>query len=279
MRLIRNRIFGTWSHVDALRAVSQLGNLNYFTIRQCGDHRLAVDPSDLVIGRCVLATGNWQRAETERAIEFLHGQGMLRENAAFIDVGANIGTQSIYALLSGRFGRVLAIEPSPTHFDLCNVNMALNGFSDRAVCRNKAAGARAERLVLELNATNKGDNRLTDRTSAKSVGVDVETLDAILETEGMTAGEIGLVWIDVQGHEPFVIDGMARVLEAGIPQVIEFNPHLYGQEGRQRFVEKLAAHYDGFVDIGAESPSIQPFDTLARRTNPADILVVRKAIP
>jgi hypothetical protein len=47
------------------------------------------------------------------------------------------------------------------------------------------------------------------------------TLDALLEAEGLSAAEVGMVWIDVQGHELAVLRGARSLLAEHIPVVVE----------------------------------------------------------
>lgn len=277
LRRMRDARNGRLREVEMIEAARLLGQWDMLVVRRCGDHVIALDPSDRVIADSVLRSGQWQRADTERAIAILRRNGLLRQEALFVDVGANIGTQTVYAMLSGAFAGAVAFEPAPALGEICRMNMALNGLADRVDCHGVAAGARAERLYLDLDPVNMGDNRLSDRPGTRAVAVPVEPLDLFLEAQDIAAGDLGLVWIDVQGHEPEVIEGMPRILEAGVPLVIEFNAADYGVEGVDRFASGLSSHYDGFFAIGDDEPVLQPFERLGEVEQFIDILVVRMA--
>ena len=274
-RWIEQRHVPRYLSIDMLW--SKLAVEGYVLVRKCGDHRIAFDPSDQVIGRALILNGDWQRGDSERAIGFLSANGMLAPDGVFVDVGANICTQSVYASLSGRFARVLALEPSPAEFELLGINVRLNGLTGTVDCRQVAVGAKASSMALALNAVNRGDHRLVEEPGANCVAVNVLPLDAILEGEGIDAAEVGLVWIDVQGHEPQVCEGMPRVLAAGVPLVIEFNVEDYGEAGTRAFAGHLAQHYDSFVDIADESLVVRRVPDLAMLPRVADVLVFRSA--
>jgi FkbM family methyltransferase len=248
----------------------------YIFIRPAGDHRIALSPSDKVIGASLLSGGDWFRAETTWAIEFLAGRNLMPPGSVFVDVGANIGTQSVYAMLSGRFDRVLALEPASAQFDLLRLNAFLSNFQERIACRQVAAGACSETLALVLNPTNQGDNWLSRDARPEVEKVPVEPLDAILKAENILPTEIGLVWIDVQGHELAVSAGMSSVLHASVPLVVEFNSDRYGPEGTLRFIQLLEQHYDRFIDLTAADRTTRCLDHLNHVRAGADVLVYRE---
>lgn len=265
---------------DIRRAVQArfdvLAGEGYIFIRPAGDHRIAVFPSDKVIGATLLSSGDWFRAQTTWAIEFLASRNLLPPSPVFVDVGANIGTQSLYAMLSGRFDRVLALEPASAQFDLLRLNAFLGNFQERIACRRVAAGSGSETLPLVLNPTNQGDNRLSRNAGPEVAKVPVEPLDAILAAENILPAEIGLVWIDVQGHEPEVSEGMSTVLHASVPLVVEFNSDQYGPEGTLRFIRLLEQHYDRCIDITAADRTTHSLDHLNHVRAGADVLLYRE---
>ena len=63
-----------------------------------GDHHLAFEPNDQFIGASIDHTGGWFRQESQCVFDALPVSGKV-----FVDVGANIGTQSVYALMFGGF--------------------------------------------------------------------------------------------------------------------------------------------------------------------------------
>ena len=95
-----------------------------------------------VVGSWLIWHGGWQRREIITAVELLSAAGRLSRDTVFVDVGAHIGTHTVYALRTGRFARAVAFEPAPRNARLLAMNLELNGLAGTAVGRiRKAAGA------------------------------------------------------------------------------------------------------------------------------------------
>ena len=67
-------------------------------------------------------------------------------------------------------------------------------------------------------------------TVGSSVQVPVETADAILAQAGIPPEEVALVWMDIEGHEPKALEGMAGLLKAAPPLYFEYAPVRYSDE-------------------------------------------------
>src|SRR5262249_58267278 len=109
-----------------------------------------------VVGAGLRGEGGWQRGEIDTAVEVLSAAQRLPANAVFVDVGAHIGTHTIYALRTGRFARAIAFEPAPRNADLLVRNLEANGLSQAAVVVPQAAGAAPGAAVLHLHPRNTG---------------------------------------------------------------------------------------------------------------------------
>ena len=142
----------------ALRQVftNALAARGHLVLCELGDVRFFVDPSDRVVGAWLMWHGGWQRREIDTAVDLLRAAGRLHDDAVFIDVGAHIGTHTIYALRSGRFTRAIAFEPEPRNARLLAMNLEVNGLSQAAIVVRKAAGATAGNALLHLHPRNTG---------------------------------------------------------------------------------------------------------------------------
>src|SRR6516162_5398259 len=78
--------------------MNALAARGHLVLCELGDVRFFVDPSDRVVGAWLMWHGGWQRREIDAAVEVLSAAQRLPANAVFVDVGAHIGTHTIYAL-------------------------------------------------------------------------------------------------------------------------------------------------------------------------------------
>src|SRR5207253_634195 len=60
--------------------------------------------------------------------------------------------------------------------------------------------------------------------SSGLVTVACRRLDSIVSEHGLAIDDIGLIWIDAQGHEAQVLSGATAAMEAGVPTVLEYTP-------------------------------------------------------
>jgi FkbM family methyltransferase len=130
-----------------------------------------------------------------------------------VDIGANIGHMTgLMALQAGTHGRVLAFEPHREIFTelAANVERWRRDTADLAsidlhrVAVTSVAGERVLRVGPEF-ATNRGTARLDN--SVAGMTVRAETLDKF-----MGQADIGVLKVDVEGHELEVFKGSVNLL-------------------------------------------------------------------
>ncbi len=104
-----------------------------------------------------------------------------------------------------------------------------------------------------------------------------------LAAEGVfDPAELGLVLIDVEGHEPHVLDGGESVFGNGVPLIVELNPKLLGLGGRTAdFGPQLARYYTHVLDLrdrGAEFVPVAEVPALIERYEgkSTDLLAVKR---
>jgi FkbM family methyltransferase len=215
---------------------------HYAIVVDCGDHRLAFDPKDRVIGASVVHWGGWFRRETQSVFDALPEKGKV-----FVDVGANIGTQTVYALMFGGFERAICFEPHPKNAALLRANLALNDLTGRATIVEAAAGARDGRATLSVALENGGGHSLAFERGSESIEVNVVTVEATLAGLGVERDALGLAWIDVEGFESEVLAGWPSL--PGIPLMVECRPFL------ANFPKNVLSHYRRWARIqGADEP-------------------------
>jgi FkbM family methyltransferase len=189
-----------------------------------GDHSFFVDPRDQMIAFKLLSGHGWQRADVESAIAATLENGVLQPNKWFIDVGANIGTQTVYAMRTGKFCGVVAVEPEPHNLDLLRRNVAINGLTGKVHVVAAAASSDNAKATLTRDRQNFGAHSIRPNwsdTPGTDVTVDTRTIDDILLSLDIGPEDVGLVWIDVEGHEIEALRGMQRLRAAQVPIVSE----------------------------------------------------------
>jgi FkbM family methyltransferase len=217
----------------------------------------------------------WQRGEIEQMTEILSAAGRLPREAVFVDAGANIGTHTAYALQSGRFMRGVACEPEPKNLRLLEMNMAANGLTSRVRIVPKALGAQAGSALLHLHPRNKGAHSLRAAPSYDGQGrveVPVARLDDVLQDEGIAPQHVGVIWIDVEGFEPQVVQGLGAYL-GRVPLVIEYAPKRYATDDAAHLCDTLQSRYTRLHRLGPRTRPAEPIAALNSIDSITDILV------
>lgn len=231
-----------------MNALGERGHLIYC---RTGGLSFFVDPGDRAVGSELVWGGQWARAELDRTVDILRAAGRLPKDAVFVDAGANIGTQTVYALAGG-FARAICFEPEPRNGDLLAMNVNANGFESRATIVRSAVGDTPGRAMLQLHPRNKGNHmigRAPSLDGLEQVEVPVERMDIALRAAGVAPEQVGVVWIDVEGYEPQAIRGLGEFLERGVPLVIEYSPSRYSPEDKAALSELLEKHYRAYRDV------------------------------
>jgi FkbM family methyltransferase len=146
----------------------------------------------------------------------------LRPADTFVDAGASVGQMSFLAASCvGPNGRVLAFEPAPDRFEDLVAGIAINGLSNVApVCCGLADDDSAKNLYLRGSPSMADQSRTSD-----VVRVPVRRLDHVLAARGID--RVRFVKIDVEGLEPEVLLGAARLLASPEPPIVCYEHGIY----------------------------------------------------
>jgi FkbM family methyltransferase len=219
------------------------------------DHAIFVDPCDDKIALQLMDGRPWQRRKLETAVAVLRGAGALKENGFFIDVGANIGTQSIYALATDAFAGALAIEADRHNFEILRRNIEINGLAGDVRLFPGAASARSGEAKFTRDRQNFGGHSLEPGmvlNPVEQVTVQTYRLDDILTDCGLRPAQAGLVKLDVEGHELQVLRGMAALRAERVPLMIEFTGRLLGPGRAEQLKSWLAPVYQHVVRLDGD---------------------------
>jgi FkbM family methyltransferase len=127
-----------------------------------------------------------------------------------------------------------------------------NAFTEKILLANKAIALQPGRLRMRLTATS-GGHFIAGADGAGLVeryeDVEADTLSGIVAVAGLDAGEIALVWADVQGCELAVIESGRNLWARGVPLWAEIEPHSLRRQGTfDLFAAAVAAHFDRFIE-------------------------------
>ena len=197
------------------------------------------------------------------ACEFALLSRRLGPGMTFVDVGANIGLYTVAAAkLVGATGRVYAFEPEPGNYALLQHNLELNE-ARNVVTEKMAVGCAATERNLNISRNSIGTHSLLRRPQSsvaadrEAIQVQVITLD---EYFADVPGRVDTLKVDVEGYEPFVLKGAARLLArvelilfeysrsdvqahfgiVNLIRLLDRFPYLYGINERTGRIEALA---------------------------------------
>jgi FkbM family methyltransferase len=222
---------------------------------------------DQNVGRSLfLKQGRGEMRTLERAIALVlesAGKNAI-EGRQFLDVGANIGTTTIPALIEHHFGTAICFEPEPQNLLTLRLNLLLNGLENQAQALGVAVSNVKGVCTLVVEPGESGKSW---------VAIDADKLDALTDTSVVTVvptvtlDELGadgtidedavaLLWMDAQAHEGHILAGARRLAERGVPVVLEWDPQGLDQFGNRREIEQIAAErYTHFIDL---RPNLDP---------------------
>jgi FkbM family methyltransferase len=131
-----------------------------------------------------------------------------------VDIGAHVGSFTVWAARRAPNARCLAVEPNPGTFELLQANVRANGLEARVATVNAAVGTAHGTAGLELVEHSLG-TRLA-RNGAGEVTVDVETITSLLENADMRQPDVLKVDCEGMEYELFPSIGAERLRGIGV---------------------------------------------------------------
>lgn len=209
----------------------------------CGDHIMSVSPADY-IGRKVFRKGHFERDHVDRLLAALRERGLQRRGDVLLELGGNIGTQTVYFALSEAYRRIVAVEPDPRNFKLLSCNIRQNRLEDRVTLVPCAAGDRIGNLDFFQHHNNHGKSSVLRKGGGEmKISVPVRPVTQILAEAGVDIAQVGLVWMDIEGYEPVACRSMEPLMARRVPLYMEFTPAFYSPDQAADFKRQLAGFY------------------------------------
>ncbi len=224
----------------------------------------------------------------EQALTSLIERAVDVDDAAFIDIGANIGVFPILTahVLRRRRGTALAIEPLPQNLRFLRESIAANALEDVIAVLPVAAGDRDG--VLDLAPLVSGEianarpTTWAAEAAAGSVRVPMRTLDAIVQERGLR--NVQFVKMDIEGAELFALRGASELLRSQRPLIYcELHRQYMEANGMtlddvRAFAESVDYNVEFLARGGTVTPAPPPPDSrfLPRGATPRQLQVLRR---
>lgn len=134
-----------------------------------------------------------------------------------LDVGANIGNHSLF--FANRFSKVIAFEPVPSNCWIVKSNLYLNNKKNLVLIEK---GLSSKNIKMAVDATNpKNTNNVVSEISEALE--DQTVIDVVIGDEEVRKlaldKKIVLIKIDVEGHEPDVVEGLRETIKSDMPTI------------------------------------------------------------
>jgi FkbM family methyltransferase len=286
IRAVRREIFELVRHFSPSIAVD-FGGTWYF-----------VGTADRGLSRRVFIEGSYDKdvmAATIALLDRTLGEPVL-SNKTFIDIGANIGTAAIPAVLEFGASSAICFEPEPQNYRLLRCNLISNDLETRITTIPFGLSDSHKTAHLEQDQESWGDHRVRSETrrvdgpyceSQRTViSIELVTFDEMVSDLPIDMSRVGIVWIDVQGHEAAVLAGATTLLKSAIPVVIEYWPYgLRRADSLDLFHELVTKNYSTIIDMRqtitsgrtASQPASEIYSLAGRYTKQAytDLVLLR----
>ncbi|HWG73091.1 MAG TPA: FkbM family methyltransferase [Acidimicrobiales bacterium] len=246
-RMVLRRAFFDLAHYATPVVAVQSNGLTYYL--NTGDH---------VVSRETFVAGDFEEAVMAGALAVLERYGHKLRGRTFVDIGANLGTSTIPAV--ARFGasHALAVEPEPTNYELLRCNVLANGLEGRVTTVRAAISDTTGTGQLGLSTWNSGDHRVWVRNERaldveplgrSMIDIDLWRLDDLLVHLDIDWSSVGVVWVDCQGHEGYVLKGAPRLTASAVPVISEYWPYGLRLGGDLELFHSIVAEcYDTVID-------------------------------
>jgi len=183
-----------------------------------------------------LALDGQREFEATKVIE-----NIIKPGYKIFELGANIG---YYALLESRLvgqgGKIFAVEPEQTNFQLLNKNIELNSVSNIET-HNFAISDQSGEIPFYITENSNLHSMIKPKHgSYQTVLVKTQSVDTFLADKG----QIDFIRMDIEGYEYYALKGMNNTL-ANNPNLhlfIELHSNLLQSDQSIEILRKLQSH-------------------------------------
>jgi len=177
----------------------------------CGGYYVCVKKADKDFGSSIIKNKIWEPHIVNTISK------ILKKGSIFVDIGANVGVMTFHAAkILGESGKVIAFEPNPDNLQLLYRGILKNNTNNVYI----APFAASDKIkVFSLSGGTSNTHIITYEESHNCVQ------SIVLDDYLKSLDHIDLVKMDIEGHEPYALNGFRHLLKLHKSIIIiEFNP-------------------------------------------------------
>lgn len=211
----------------------------------------------------ILAGKPFELSDLNICLDFLASHGLLDpQRKIFLDIGANVGSTSIYAIKSNFFTHAICVEPSQSNYQFLVWNIKINALEDKIRPLHFGIADFIGEQDLICSPSNCGDFRLSpgltessgnfyNEKEFNSEKVKFFTLDELAKNGTLKPQEVGFIWIDCQGSEGLIFKAGKQFLsEVAVPIYIEFWPYgIHQLNCKSEYFEFISSYSSKIIKI------------------------------
>jgi FkbM family methyltransferase len=213
-------------------------------------------------------------------------ESFLRPGDVVFDVGANVGTFSVFASrFIGSTGYIIAFEPYPTTRKLLEENLHLNQIAEIVTVQSEVVSDRVSLTRARIMPTNMGgtwfvENAEPSLDNSEKEIVESTTLDRWMKEQDRVK-QCDFIKIDVEGMELKVLRGAAEILSMYRPilQIEVCKPHYEKYRLKikdlELFLESLGYRFfRKFKPFPFKNPALRRLFSLEQGSQSYDLLAI-----
>lgn len=194
------------------------------------------------IGTTINVKGVYEREQLDTVISWLDSNQLIKGSA--VDIGANIGNHSLY--FSRYYSEVFSFEPNPRTFKLLEINSSL---VNNITPFNFGLSDMIGNVPMQFCKENMGGSKIVseDKKGSNIVNIEVKPFDSIAHEFNLP---IGLIKLDVEGHEYAAISGAKNAIKINKPIILFEQAAVDFKNGISPVIELLKSFgYSKFATI------------------------------
>ena len=171
------------------------------------------------VDESIINSGIWENDSTNIV------NRLVKPNDFVLDIGANIGYYTIlFSKLVGKNGKVFAFEPTKDYYNVLKSNLKANNITN---CESFQIGFsdKDEQLKIFLGQHSASIYEIGDQKQIQSELINLMALNTFVLNNNIK--KIDFIKIDVDGHEPRILEGAWESLEKFNPIILLEISHLH----------------------------------------------------